>query len=64
MITGTSTRDLRIRYREFGASWRITQRQSLFVYPRGKSTRSFLVPGFPHKPLTLAGLRRTLRALG
>ena len=63
VITGTSTRDVRIRYDEFGASWRITQRQSLFLYPRGESTRSFLVPGFPHKPLTLGGLRRALRAL-
>jgi hypothetical protein len=64
VITGTSTRDVRIRYHEFGASWRITQRQSLFFYPRGESTRSFLVPGFPRKPLTLAGLRQALRALG
>ncbi|HEX4011613.1 MAG TPA: VWD domain-containing protein [Solirubrobacteraceae bacterium] len=63
VITGTSTRDVRIRYREFGASWRITQRQSLFQYSRGETTRSFLVHGFPHKPLTLAGLRRALRAL-
>jgi hypothetical protein len=63
VITGTSARDVRIRYHEFGASWRITQRQSLFLYSRGESTRSFLVPGFPHKPLTLAGLRRALRAL-
>jgi len=62
VITGTSTRDVGIRCHEFGASWRITQRQSLFLYPAGESTRSFLVPGFPHKSVTLAGLRRALRA--
>jgi len=64
VFTGTSTNDLRVRYSEFGASWRITQSQSLFTYARGQSTRSFLVPGFPHKPLTLSGLKAALRELG
>jgi hypothetical protein len=40
----------------FGASWRITQRESLFRYPRGKNTNSYTIPGFPHQPLTVAGL--------
>ncbi len=64
VFTGTSTKDLRVRYSEFGASWRISQSQSLFTYAPGQSTRSFLVPGFPHKPLTLGGLKAALRALG
>ncbi len=63
VFTGTSTHDLQVRYSQFGASWRITQSQSLFSYAHGQSTRSFLVPGFPHKPLTLAGLRGAVRAL-
>ena len=63
VFTGTSTHDLRVRYSQFGASWRITQSESLFSYAHGQSTRSFLVPGFPHKPLTLAGLRGAVRAL-
>ena len=31
----------------FGRSWRITQAHSLFVYPRGKNTRSYLVARIP-----------------
>jgi hypothetical protein len=45
----------------FGRSWRITQRQSLFVYPRGKSTRSYLVRGFPRLPVSLRSLPATRR---
>lgn len=41
---------------EFGRSWRITQRESLFVYPPGKNTNSYLVPGFPAKFVTLHSL--------
>lgn len=37
----------------FGRSWRIAQAQSLFVYPRGKSTRSYDVPGFPRRLISL-----------
>jgi hypothetical protein len=56
VITGTTKHDLKVRYGSFGASWRITQRQSLFDYPGGKSTRSYDVRGFPGKTLTLAAL--------
>ena len=45
----------------FGRSWRIAQAESLFVYPPGKSTSSYLVPGFPHvlfSLLTLGAKRR------
>ena len=34
-------------YDGFGASWRITQRTSLFTYARGKSTRSYTTPRLP-----------------
>ncbi len=40
----------------FGASWRITQPQSLFVYPPGRSTSSYVVPGFPRVLVSLAAL--------
>jgi hypothetical protein len=61
-FTGSTTRDLRILYREFGASWRITQRESLFRYARGKSTRSYIVRGFPSKRESLSRLLAKLRA--
>ncbi|HMD52613.1 MAG TPA: hypothetical protein VKG62_07850, partial [Solirubrobacteraceae bacterium] len=34
----------------FGASWRIKQRESLFTYARGKSTRSYTILHFPKLP--------------
>ncbi len=39
--------ELRTLYDSFGNSWRITQGESLFRYPRGKSTRSYTIRGFP-----------------
>ena len=47
---------LQILLGRFGRSWRITQRQSLFVYPPGRNTRSYLVPGFPHVLIALGSL--------
>ncbi len=47
---------LRIVLGGFGRGWRITQRGSLFVYPPGKNTRSYLVPGFPRVPVSLQSL--------
>ncbi len=35
-------------YHAFGDSWRITQRQSLFDYARGQSTRTFTKRNLPH----------------
>ena len=46
----------------FGRSWRITQRESLFVYPPGKNTRSYLVPGFPRLPVALHSFSRAVLA--
>ncbi len=34
-------------YDGYGPSWRITQKQSLFTYPRGKNTNSYAVANFP-----------------
>lgn len=52
---------VRILLGGFGRSWRISQAQSLFVYPPGKSTRSYLVPGFPHALMSLLALTRARR---
>ena len=66
LITGGAfgTPDYRVLYDEFGASWRITQRESLFHYARGQSTRTFVIAGFPRYPLTVAQLTRKQRAFG
>jgi hypothetical protein len=45
-----------VAYGEFGASWRITRRQSLFVYPRGKNTLSYNVRNFPRNIISLGAL--------
>ena len=43
-------------YREFGPSWQITPRESLFTYPRGKSTSSYILKNFPDSGYDLASL--------
>jgi hypothetical protein len=40
-------------YKEFANSWRVKQEESLFDYPPGKTTESYVNPGFPDKYLTL-----------
>ena len=52
----TSPIGYRAEYKQFGPSWRIKQSQSLFFYPRGESTRTFTIPGFPGRlyPLRVA----------
>jgi hypothetical protein len=42
----------RTLYRSFAPTWEITSGTSLFAYGRGKSTRSYLVAGFPSKIAT------------
>ncbi|MGO9753733.1 MAG: hypothetical protein ACLP8S_06170 [Solirubrobacteraceae bacterium] len=49
---------------EFGASWRITPAASLFVYPPGKNTYSYIVKGFPRRVISLAGLSPRQRTDG
>ena len=36
-------------YHPYGASWRISQRESLFTYPRHKNTHSYTILDFPKK---------------
>lgn len=43
-------------YRVFGASWQITQAESLFDYEAGESTGTFALPGFPGAPVTVDDL--------
>jgi len=40
-------------YKEFANSWRVKQEESLFDYPPGRTTQSYINPGFPDKYLTL-----------
>ena len=35
-------------YGPFAKSWRITSKASLFTYPKGKSTNSYVIKGFPY----------------
>ena len=55
-MTYDSPSNYKIRYGEFGNSWRIRQSQSLFRYPRGKSTRSYTIRNFPREYVTDATL--------
>lgn len=61
VITGSSRHDISMRYDQFGKSWRIAQRESLFRYARGKSTRSYDVAGFPSTYETVASLPKAKR---
>lgn len=40
-------------YKEFGDSWRVKQKESLFDYPPGKTTENYSDRSFPNKYLTL-----------
>jgi hypothetical protein len=40
-------------YKGFGNSWRVKQEESLFDYPPGKTTQSYIDPSFPNQYLTL-----------
>jgi hypothetical protein len=46
-VIGYDERAYRLLYRVFGDSWRISQRQSLFDYAPGQSTRTFTNLRFP-----------------
>lgn len=47
-------------YRDFGASWRITQEESLFDYQDGESTETFTIASFPAQPASLADLPESI----
>jgi hypothetical protein len=51
-----------VLYGEYGNSWRITQKQSLFVYPRGKGTRSYTKLGYPPGTARFSRLSNKARA--
>lgn len=48
--------DFEVLYDVFGASWQITQSESLFEYEAGESTATFALPGFPGAPVTIDDL--------
>jgi hypothetical protein len=60
-LLGSGKRAFRRLYRLFGDSWRIRQRQSLFDYRKGRTTRSYTKLRFPSRPLTVGSLPRALR---
>jgi hypothetical protein len=55
-LIGDDRRAYRLLYAVLGESWRVTQRQSLFDYAPGQSTRTFTNRRFPARILTPAAL--------
>jgi hypothetical protein len=53
---GDTLANFKLLYGSFGQSWRISQRDSLFVYPRGKDTNSYTITGFPSGPENVLSL--------
>lgn len=52
----TLEQDEKVLYRSYGASWRISQRFSLFTYPRHKNTNSYTILDFPKKLFNEGGV--------
>ena len=52
----TLEQDEKVLYRSYGASWRISQRSSLFTYPRHKNTHSYTILDFPKKHFNEGGV--------
>jgi hypothetical protein len=52
----TLERDEYIMYRKYGASWRISQRESLFTYARHKNTHSYTLLNYPRKHFNEGGV--------
>ena len=51
--------DAKVLYQEFGDSWRISQKESLFTYARHKSSSSYTISGFPEQTFYLGGVSTT-----
>ena len=64
LFSGNSKAARRVVYGQFGHSWRITQKESLFTYPPGRTTSSYTVKGFPKGPIDLAALNAGQRRSG
>ena len=64
MLSGATPADFKLLYKSFGQSWRVSRRDSLFVYPRGKNTSSYTIKGFPGQPYTVLSLSPTAFASG
>jgi von Willebrand factor type D domain len=56
--------DPKALYSGYGNSWRITQRNSLFRYARGKDTGSYTIRGFPRKYVTTSSLSPSQQLAG
>jgi von Willebrand factor type D domain len=54
-----SVHNFDLLYHQFGQSWRVSQQNSLFYYPKGASAASFTDPAFPSRALTVSSLTPT-----
>ena len=61
-ISGGGALSSAARYGAFGESWRVPRAGSLFTYPRGKSTGSYTVHGFPRGDFELSDIPGQQRA--
>ncbi len=59
VLRGATPADFKLLYTSFGRSWRVSRRDSLFVYPRGKNTSSYTIRGFPSHAYTVLSLSPT-----
>jgi len=62
LIMGSSARSFTARYDRFGRTWLITQKGSLFRYPRAKRPKSYLIKGFPSRFVSTGSLSAAQRA--
>ena len=56
VVNALATAPSRTLYREFAPTWQITQQESLFTYPPGKSTSSYILKNFPGSGYNLASV--------
>jgi hypothetical protein len=61
VLNPTTAAGFKALYGPFAQSWQITPTTSLFTYPKGKTTRSFDLTGFPRRVVTRSLLTPTER---
>ena len=64
IVNPDTSAEFALLYKSFAKSWRIRQRDSLFVYPRGKDTNSYAINDFPSRPYTVESLSPAKLASG
>ena len=56
VVNTYATSPSRALYEQFGPSWQVTPQESLFTYPRGKSTSSYILKNFPGRSYALTSV--------